>query len=193
MLEEAACKKIDAEIIQRNVGAEPGTLVSALLKLKGKGAEAFANSWQGTVLWIGQSPYRKFHKRKNWYVGVNCVVQDNLKPWNEDEVIFQTLRSSGPGGQHVNKTESGVRAIHSISGIQVTASDSRSQFQNKKLALERLQIKIALWQTAELLKNEQNTWNQHNTLERGNPVRVFKGREFVAFALQVICLLFLRI
>lgn len=193
MLGEAANRKIDSEIIQRNVGAEPGTLVSTLVKVKGSGADTFVSSWEGTVLWVGQSPYRKFHKRKNWFVGINRINQDKLSHWDENEVTFQTLRSSGPGGQHVNKTESAVRAIHIPSGTQVTASDSRSQLQNKKLALERLRDKIAQWQMKELLKNEQTQWCQHNILERGNPVRVFRGREFVAVALQMFCSVFLLI
>ncbi|HEY4785594.1 MAG TPA: peptide chain release factor-like protein, partial [Bacteroidales bacterium] len=113
--------------------------------------------------------------------------------WNEDDISFQTLRSSGPGGQHVNKTESAVRAIHIPSGIQVTASDSRSQLQNKKLALERLREKIAQWQMNEVLKKEQTQWHQHNILKRGNPIRVYKGREFVAAAFPSVCLLFLLI
>jgi len=193
MLKEASNRKIDSEIIQRNIGAEPGTLVSALVKVKGLGVDAFVASWQGTVLWVGQSPYRKFHKRKNWFVGINRINQDTLSHWDDNEVVFQTLRSSGPGGQHVNKTESAVRAIHVPSGTQVTASDSRSQLQNKKLAIERLHNKILQWQMNELLKSEQTQWHQHNVLERGTPVRVFKGTDFVAVALQTSCLLFLLI
>jgi peptide chain release factor len=158
-------------------------LVSAHVKVKGSGADSFADSWEGTVLWVGQSPYRKFHKRKNWYVGINRIYLDNISSWDKNEVIFQTLRSSGPGGQHVNKTESAVRAIHIPSGMQVTARDSRSQWQNKKLAMERLYDKISQEQMNELLKSEQTQWHQHNVLERGNPVRVFRGRDFVAVAL----------
>jgi peptide chain release factor len=193
ILEEAASRKISAEVIQRNIASEPGTLVSALVKFEETGANEFATSWLGTVLWIGQSHYRKFHKRKNWFIGINRIDQNKLPSWNEDDIIFQTLRSSGPGGQHVNKTETAVRAIHVPSGTQVTASDSRSQLQNKKLAIERLQNKIAQWQTNELLKKEQTQWHQHNILERGNPVRVFRGKEFVATAFQTFCLLFLLI
>jgi len=192
MMKEAAGANVNAAIMQRVVAQEPGTLVSALIKLQGRGVDAFVNSWTGTVLWIGQSPYRKFHKRKNWYVGVNRIDQPESFSWNERDISFQTLRSSVPGGQHVNKTESAVRAIHEPSGIQVTASDSRSQLQNKKLAIERLKTKLEQWQINELLKTEQTQWHQHNMLERGNPVRAFKGREFEAVA-TTVCLLYLLI
>lgn len=191
MMEEASVANIASVIVQRNKGTEAGTLDSALIRFCGKNMESFAHSWIGTILWVGQSPYRKFHKRKNWYIGVNRVTPGDLFHWNDNDIRFQTLRSSGPGGQHVNKTESAVRAIHHPTGVSVTASDSRSQLQNKKLAIERLKTKLAEWQMNELLKIGQTNWHQHNTLERGNPVRVFKGREFVAVALQTSCLLFL--
>lgn len=54
------------------------------------------------------------------------------------EVEFQTLRGSGPGGQHRNKVETTVRAVHTPTGLTVVASDHRSQWRNKELALERL-------------------------------------------------------
>ncbi len=56
----------------------------------------------------------------------------------EKEVVIQTFRGSGPGGQHRNVTDSGVRIIHEISGLSVTATESRSQLRNKEKAFERL-------------------------------------------------------
>ena len=57
-------------------------------------------------------------------------------------VQIQTLRGSGPGGQHRNKVETAVRVVHIPTGITVTASEHRSQLRNKKLALERLQSRL---------------------------------------------------
>lgn len=184
MLAEAENKCFRYEVISRNAGIEAGTLVSAMVKFEGNKVNVFAQQWNGSVLWVGQSPYRKFHKRKNWFVGVNIVNLDETVQWSEKDITYQTLRSSGPGGQHVNKTESAVRAIHEPSGIQVTASDSRSQLQNKKLATRRLLNKLVEWRLSELIRIEQSQWNQHNQLERGNPVKVFKGREFQQVKLQ---------
>jgi peptide chain release factor 2 len=59
------------------------------------------------------------------------------------ECEVQTFRSSGPGGQHVNKTESGVRLKHLSSGVVVTSQQDRSQHRNKVLCLQRLRKKIA--------------------------------------------------
>lgn len=58
------------------------------------------------------------------------------------EVDFQTLRGSGPGGQHRNKVETTVRAVHVPTGLTVVASDHRSQLRNKELALERLRARL---------------------------------------------------
>jgi ribosome-associated protein len=59
------------------------------------------------------------------------------------ECEVETFRSSGPGGQHVNKTESAVRLTHRPSGIVVTSRQERSQHRNKALCLERLRKKVA--------------------------------------------------
>jgi len=56
----------------------------------------------------------------------------------EREVVIEVFRASGPGGQHVNKTESALRLTHPPSGVVVTAQDSPSQFRNRETAFERL-------------------------------------------------------
>ncbi|MGY0039261.1 peptide chain release factor-like protein [Pedobacter sp. NJ-S-72] len=131
----------------------------------------FIKEWHGSVLWIAQSPYRRFHKRKNWYVGVGIFESQEKLRWNPKEVTIETLRASGPGGQNVNKVESAVRATHKPSGLQVLAMDTRSQLQNKKLCLERLENKVIAWQTTQLVDEQQVQWQNHAALSRGNPVK----------------------
>lgn len=88
------------------------------------------------------------------------------------------MRSSGAGGQHVNKVSSAIRATHIPTGIAVVSMDSRSQHQNKKLATERLMQKLAQNNVAQLKSQFKNTWMNQMQIERGNPIRTFAETDF---------------
>jgi peptide chain release factor len=178
VLLEAEKIKLQATVIERIPGTENRTLLSATVMLTGKNAKLFCNTWNGVLLWICQSPFRKFHRRKNWFIGIQCFDKSKLADWNERDISFQTMRSSGPGGQNVNKVESAVRAAHKPSGITVVVNESRSQLQNKKIAIERLKFQFDQWVLKQAIEEQQKLWQQHNTLERGNPNRVYKGAKF---------------
>jgi peptide chain release factor len=176
MLTQARKIAIETEVLENKKADLKGTLLSATILAKGDNLQAFVKEWRGTVQWISPSPYRKFHKRKNWFVGVEIFdVKERLK-WNPKEVIFETCRASGPGGQNVNKVETAVRGTHTPSGIQVLAMDSRSQLQNKRLCLQRLEEKVLSWQTGLLIGEQQTRWQEHNVLERGNAVKTITDR-----------------
>ena len=85
---------------------------SAIALVEGPGAEAFAASWIGSILWVARSPLRPHHKRKNWFIGVFELAALAIGPakLNPADVRFEAFRAGGPGGQHQNKTESAVRA-----------------------------------------------------------------------------------
>lgn len=172
MSDEARKAGIQIEVLENKKGELEGTLLSATLLAKGEDLKPFIKQWQGTIQWIAQSPYRKFHKRKNWFVGVAVFDVPDAMPWDPREVSFETCRASGPGGQNVNKVETAVRGTHIPSGVQVLASDSRSQIENKKLCLERLKGKVLAWQTDQLAAGQQKQWQEHNGLERGNAVKI---------------------
>ncbi|QIK54692.1 peptide chain release factor H [Dysgonomonas sp. HDW5B] len=174
IMAQAKKKGLNTEVLEREQGVINRTLFSATLSIEGKGCEDIVKEWEGTIQWIAQSPYRIYHKRKNWFIGVNSFIVPDIKDANEKEIEYQTLRASGPGGQHVNKTESAVRATHTPSGLSVTASDQRSQLQNKKLATERLLIKLAAWNVEQSMQAAQKNWNNHNNLQRGNPVKIIQ-------------------
>ena len=69
-----------------------------------------------------------------------------------------------------------MRATHIPSGISVMASDLRSQMQNKKLARERLYMKLAAIEDEKKANQQQLEWMNHQNLERGNPIKTFKGK-----------------
>ncbi|MBQ4820726.1 peptide chain release factor H [Aquimarina sp. MMG016] len=166
------------QILQRDKGFENGTIQSATIQLKGKVIEAFLASWLGTIQWIGTSKFRKYHKRKNWFIGMYEVKQVQLTSLKEKDISFQAMRSSGPGGQNVNKVNSAVRATYNPTGDQVVVMDSRSQHQNKKIAIERLKEKVNQSQLTKLQKSLSDQWENHLQVQRGNPIRAFKGTDF---------------
>ena len=169
---------IETKILDQQTGKSKQELLSVTVELSGRNAGKIIQPWLGTVQWIGQSPFRKNHKRKNWFIGFFELKKQELIEFNEKEVVFQSMRSSGAGGQHVNKVSSAVRAIHGPAGIQVVSMDSRSQLQNKKLALSRLKQKLLEVNQGTMNNETMDKWSNHLELERGNPVKVFVGDRF---------------
>lgn len=174
LIKEAAEQRVSITLLESEPGRHSGTLRSALLSLDGDNAFALSERWCGTLQWIFPSPFRPHHGRKNWYVGVGRFSCDEQK--QSEEIRFETLRASGPGGQHVNKTDSAVRATHLASGISVKVQSERSQHANKRLA--RLLIAWNLEQQRQsdgaVLKSERRMF--HHQIERGNQLRTFSGR-----------------
>ena len=169
---------LNAEVLESEPGPFAETLSSVLLALEGDQNAAFLETWRGTIQWIGQSPFRPDYKRKNWFVGVETIAVPIRPAWSEKDVTFDTMRASGPGGQHVNKTESAVRVTHTPTGIAVTAREERSQSANRKLALARLAERFDERGNENVRGMRRTRWSQHNALERGNPIRIFEGPRF---------------
>jgi peptide chain release factor len=147
---------------------------SMLLALSGE-LDRFINAWRGTVQWVGRSPFRPDHKRKNWFVGVSVLQPVEATRFDAKDVKWETMCASGPGGQHVNKTESAVRVTHLPTGIQATAAEERSQFRNRKLALARLALKLSEMEERQRGAVRERRWQAHQALERGNPVRILRA------------------
>ncbi|MEG0850494.1 MAG: peptide chain release factor H [Flavobacterium sp.] len=178
VLDEAQDQRLDVVLLQREVGQENGTVETASIAVKGINSDSFVNSWVGTIQWIGQSQFRKMHKRKNWFIGIFEIEPQKNASVSENDIQYQAMRSSGAGGQHVNKVSSAIRATHIPTGIAVVAMDSRSQHQNKKLATERLLKKLEDEKLTQLKNHVGKQWENQLNIQRGNPIRVFTGSDF---------------
>ena len=176
LIEQAKQLGLRVEIVDHEDGPEDCCMFSATLSVIGSDIEKLRSEWEGSVLWVAQkNRFRPWHRRKNWYVGVVFFKPLQSGTINERDITYDTLRSSGPGGQNVNKVETAVRATHNPSGISVLASDMRSQVQNKQQALERLIMKLSAVEESKRIQQTHDVWMNHNLLERGNPVKKFKG------------------
>lgn len=173
--DEAANAGIKCEVLDAADELPP----SLLLRLCGDQASAFAQQRIGTILWIGQSPFRPHHRRRNWFVGATLAPSPaDIPDLRDVDIDFQTMRASGPGGQHVNKTDSAVRAIHRITGLTVTAQEQRSQFANRKLAKLKLALLLQDRRDQAGKDADAQNWMTNQSLERGNPTRTYAGPRF---------------
>ncbi len=172
-------KGIKLDIVETIATKERDCFKSALLQLDSKNdnsAKQLAESWQGAMLWVCQSQFRPKHKRKNWFFsGQMYEVSDTQL---DKGVTFQACRASGAGGQHVNTTDSAVRATHTETGISVRVESERSQHANKRLARALLFQKLEATKLEQMTQQEKARWQQHWEVERGNPVKTFKGDKF---------------
>lgn len=175
IIKEARTMKMEICMLEQNFSTKKECYSSVTISVEGETAEIFANAWTGTLRWIAQSPFRPSHKRKNWFIGVASFNENEQTEWNDKDVVFETTRASGPGGQHVNKVETAVRGTHLPTGIQVLAMDSRSQLQNKKHCIERLRAKVYFENIIVEKQQQQALWQNHNELERGNPIKTIKA------------------
>ncbi|MDM1377622.1 peptide chain release factor H [Myroides marinus] len=176
-IDDAVKSNIKVDPIQDETDAHGASVFIQIVETS-KEVDTFLRTWLGTIQWICESPFRPKHKRKNWYIGIFESTKASDSAILDRNIQYQAVRSSGAGGQNVNKVSSAVRATHLSTGITVMAMDSRSQHQNKKLATERLIEKLQNMALNEVKLEEKNTWLNQTKVERGNPTRTFIGIKF---------------
>ncbi|MBS5888906.1 MAG: peptide chain release factor 2 [Clostridium sp.] len=163
------------KVLDYQEGEEAG-ISSATLEVMGKNAYGLLKSERGVHRMVRLSPFDAAHSRHTSFASVNVMpeLDDSVDvEINPAEITIETYRSSGAGGQNVNKTESAIRIIHHPTGIVVTCQVERSQMQNKALAMNLL--KSRLFQLRE--KERQEKLNKINgvkkDIEWGSQIRSY--------------------
>ena len=133
---------------------------------------------EGTLLWRAKSPFRPKHKRKNWYFTLKTYKTTESTEIDQKQIVYQTMKSPKKGGQHVNTTNSGVRAVYPPLKLEALCFDERSQHRNKQIARERLLEKVQTLTQYQYHTAQQQQWRDGKQVIRGNPVKIFEGNRF---------------
>lgn len=166
------------EVLDMLEGDEAG-LKSVTFQVNGLNAYGMLKSEHGVHRLVRISPFNANGKRQTSFSACEVMpdIQENLDiEIDPKDIRIDTYRSSGAGGQHINKTSSAIRITHFPTGIVVTCQNERSQFQNKDKAFEELKIKLFM------LKQEQNAEKLSDI--RGNVTEIAWGNQIRSYFLQ---------
>jgi peptide chain release factor 2 len=165
----------DVEVDETTPGQEAG-LLSATFIVKGRFAYGLLSAERGVHRLVRMSPFDAAHRRQTSFASVDVVpFLDDVGDVGIDEkdLRVDTYRSSGAGGQHVNKTDSAVRLTHLPTGIVVSCQNQRSQHQNKARAMQILAAKLADVQREERRAELESISGPKAEVAWGNQIRSY--------------------
>ncbi|HUM84397.1 MAG TPA: peptide chain release factor 2 [Lachnospiraceae bacterium] len=166
------------EVLDLLEGDEAG-LKSVTFQVNGENAYGLLRSEHGVHRLVRISPFNANGKRQTSFSA--CEVMPDIEEdldidIDEKDIRVDTYRSSGAGGQHINKTSSAIRITHFPTGIVVTCQNERSQFQNKDKAMQELKIKLYM------LKKQENADKLDDI--RGKVTEIAWGSQIRSYFLQ---------
>lgn len=174
----AADKGFELEVLDFLDGDEAG-IKSITFQVNGENAYGYLKSEKGVHRLVRISPFNAAGKRQTSFV--SCDVMPDIEEdidieINDDDIRVDTFRSSGAGGQHINKTSSAIRITHMPSGIVVQCQNERSQHMNKDKAMQMLKAKLYL------LKQQENA--QKAAGIRGEVTEIGWGNQIRSYVMQ---------
>jgi len=168
-------KKWSAIILDRTMGNEAG-IKSVSMQINGRWAYGYLKSESGVHRLVRISPFDAEAMRHTSFALVEVIPElpeaEDIEIKDED-IKIDTFRSSGPGGQSVNTTDSAVRILYKPAKIVVTCQNERSQHQNKETALKILKSKLFKLQAEEKEKQELKLRGEAQKAEWGNQIRSY--------------------
>jgi len=174
-LKWAERKRFQTEILETSPGEEAG-LKSATFIIRGPRAYGLLRSEHGVHRLVRISPFDQNHRRHTSFALVE--VMPELEGSDEDAVVINpqdlridTYRSTGAGGQHVNKTDSAIRITHLPTGIVVTCQNERSQMKNREMAMKVLKARLFQRQQQEAAAKMDQIRGQVLPAEFGSQIR----------------------
>ena len=162
------------KILDYQEGEEAG-LKSASIMVEGENAYGFLKGENGVHRLVRVSPFDANARRQTSFSAIEVIpeIEDDSEDFEirPEDYEMQVFRSSGAGGQHINKTSSAVRLIHKASGIVVSCQTERSQFQNKETCLKMLRSKLVEIREREHLANIADIKGVQQKIEWGSQIR----------------------
>ena len=145
-------------------------------RLTGRHAYGYLKTESGVHRLVRLSPFDASHRRHTSFAAVDVIPElpeNNDLQIPDDEIRMEVFRSSGAGGQHVNKTSSAVRLIHIPTGIIATCQNERSQHQNREVALLQLKSKLVAIMRAEHKERVEDLRGVQTDIAWGNQIRSY--------------------
>ena len=168
-------KGFSAEVLDFLDGDEAG-IKSITFQVNGANAYGYLKSEKGVHRLVRISPFNAAGKRQTSFVSCDVMpdIEEDLDvEINEDDLRIDTYRSSGAGGQHINKTSSAIRITHIPTGIVVQCQNERSQFQNKDKAMQMLKAKLYLLKQQENAEKAAGIRGEVTEIGWGNQIRSY--------------------